>query len=66
MSEVDAVQQLQAWADDDREQADVIDWLVAVGSGDASLSGSQAETLRATADGWEEIISEIDQQAPSS
>lgn len=50
---------LQDWAASDREQAEVIRWLVAVGDpgARASLSGAQADGLDATADGWETIAS---------
>lgn len=65
-SEIEVRDQLQAWADGNRTQADVIDYLNALNQDDTSLSGSQAENLRETADGWEEVVSAIDQQAPSS
>lgn len=48
---------LQDWADSDREQAEAIRWLIAVGEDGArgDLSHAQADGLDATAAGWDTI-----------
>lgn len=48
---------LQEWSDSDREQADAIRYLIALGEKNArgDLSLAQSDTLAATADGWDAI-----------
>lgn len=55
---------LNEWADSDREQAAVIRYLVALGEDSArgDLSHSQADTLDATAEGWDTIAQASDDQ----
>lgn len=52
-----ATTQIREWSNEDRTQANVIRWLVAVGEGGAGgdLSNAQADTLEATAEGWDTI-----------
>lgn len=53
---------LREYAASDREQAEVIKWLIAVGEDNAreDLSAAQAATLEATAEGWETVAEAFD------
>lgn len=59
MSGTDDIRQ---WATDDRTQAEAIRWFVAVGTAGAkgNLSKAQADTLDATADGWDALAAAVD------